>query len=88
MKFEEVLPSIKEGKKVYRIGWNTNSVLELCHNHCESDFEEEPFIFISDMILDDWEVEEEAKLSLWARFLNYWKNLDCEEGKKSESFNR
>ncbi len=60
MMFEEVLPALREGKKVRRRGWSeggyiqTNSVMDIVN-----EFSDPASGLYNNMLIDDWEVVEE-----------------------------
>jgi hypothetical protein len=59
MRLEEVLPALREGKKIYRIIWKGRKGLALkCYIHISHDLD---FTTINahDLLADDWEVEDE-----------------------------
>lgn len=74
MKFEEVLPALREGKKIRR----ANSIVKI-------DFTENTFCMLSSVDLlgaDDWEIIEEPKKvklrDLTEKEFRNWKNEKCE----------
>ena len=53
MKFEEVLPALREGKKVRRTSWVSTT-----HIKAKGDY----FLDVSGCLADDWEIVDEPKI--------------------------
>lgn len=86
MKFEEVLPALREGKKIIRKVWHP--IEELSSNM------EKETVKISDLLADDWEVVKTTK-KVKLRDLTeeqfdkwYFKNCDNYEGCKGCPFQK
>lgn len=56
MKFEEVLPALREGKKVWRAAWNKHSDYCLFIDDLDNGIE------LRSLLEDDWEIVQEPKL--------------------------
>lgn len=73
MKFEEVLPALREGKKIIRKVWHP--IEELSSNM------QKETIKISDLLADDWEVVKTTKKvklrDLTEEQLEKWKKTNC-----------
>ena len=87
MKFEEVIPALKEGKKARRKRWGAKN-----HNYIVVDKEDDlivdmvygkfPFT-LGDLIADDWEIVKEKKKvklrDLTPQQFNKWRDEICEK---------
>jgi hypothetical protein len=61
MTFEEVLPLLKQGKKIRRSGWHKEFFIVIL-NDCVAEYSEEgythPELWTEDFLAEDWEVME------------------------------
>lgn len=95
MRFEEVLPALREGKKVRRKSWNKRNYIVVKKDNLIVDENDYAIPFcIDDFSADDWEiVEEKKKVKLRdlteEEFKKWFKNDCCrknEDEKKSDCF--
>ena len=62
MKFEDILPALKEGKKVKRKNWNKINYIRIGEEDLIVDENDECFPFIlEDFLTDNWEIIKETK---------------------------
>lgn len=84
MKFEEILPALREGKKIRLKEWKEIQYIYMPKN--ESDLKTEDYHSVNlswqDLFSDDWEIVEEKKKiklrDLTEKEFQNWKNEKCE----------
>lgn len=63
MKFEEILPALREGKKIRRRGWTKSAYILIGKDDLVCDQNDEVFLFVLDDFEDEyWEIVRESKI--------------------------
>lgn len=82
MRFEEVLPALRDGIKVRRKSWNKRNYIVVKKGNLIIDEDDYAIPFwIDDLLADDWEVVKEAKKvklrDLTEEQYKKWRKINC-----------
>jgi hypothetical protein len=83
MKFEEILPALREGIKVRRKSWNKRNYIVVAKDNLIVDENDYAIPFcIDDFSADDWEIVKRVKLrDLTEEQFKKWHERNCEGNK-------